>query len=115
MRRREVVAGLANIVAGWPLPARAQLDGVRHIAVLMARAANDREGREQAAALERGLAELGWVPGRNITIDYRWHAGDVRHAREFATELATLNPDLLVAASTPSLVAATEATGTMPI
>jgi len=88
---------------------------MRHIAVLMARAANDEEGRQQAAALEHELAELGWLPGRNMTIDYRWQAGDVQRAREFARELATRNPDLFVAASTPSLVAAIEAAGTTPI
>src|SRR4051812_14654638 len=114
MRRRDVITGLANIVVGWPVPARAQSDGMRHIAVLMARAANDEEGRQQAATLEHELAELGWLPGRNMTIDYRWQAGDVQRARGFARELAARNPDLFVAASTPSLVAAIEAAGTTP-
>ena len=69
----------------------------------------------QAAALQRGLEELGWSPGRNLEIDYRWPAGDAGLAQASAKELVELRSDILVANSTPSLIAARGATSTIPI
>jgi putative ABC transport system substrate-binding protein len=88
---------------------------MRRIGVLMARAANDPEGQKQAAALQRGIEELGWLPGRNVEIEYRWPAGDASRAQALAKELVDWGPDILVANSTPSLVAARQATSTIPI
>jgi ABC-type uncharacterized transport system substrate-binding protein len=114
-RRREFIT-LVSSAAVWPLAARAQqAERVRRIGVLMARAANDPEGQKQAAALQRGIEELGWSPGRNVEIEYRWPAGDASRAEALAKELLDWRPDILVANSTPSLVAARHATSTIPI
>ncbi|MFZ0152540.1 MAG: ABC transporter substrate-binding protein [Xanthobacteraceae bacterium] len=115
MRRREFIASVGSTAVAWPLMARAQQGRVRRIGVLMARAANDPEGQKQAAALERGIKELGWSPGRNVEIEYRWAAGDASRAEALAKELLDWRPDILVANSTPSLVAARQATSTIPI
>ena len=81
MRRREFIA-LVSATAAWPLAARGQQpERMRRIGVLMARAANDPEGQMQAAALQRGIEQLGWSPGRNIEIEYRWLAGDAKIGR----------------------------------
>jgi putative ABC transport system substrate-binding protein len=114
MRRREFITLLGG-AAMWPLAARAQSSAVRRIGVLMGRSANDPEGQQQAMALQRGLEELGWSPGRNLEIDYRWPAGDAGLAQASAKELVELRPDILVANSTPSLIAARGATSTIPI
>ena len=115
MRRRDVIT-LIGGAATWPLSARAQqTQRVRRIGVLMARAANDPEGQKQAAALQRGIEELGWSPGRNVEIEYRWAAGDASRAQALAKELLDWRPDILVVNSTPSLVAARQATSTIPI
>jgi len=74
----------------------------------------DLEGQKQAAALRRGLEDLGWLSGR-IEIEFRWYGGDVEKARVLARELAELRPDLLVAAGTPSLFVLQQATRTTPI
>ena len=92
-----------------------QPDRMRRIGVLMARFANDPEGQKQAAAFQRSIEELGWSPGRSVEIEYRWHAGDASQAQAFAKELVDWRPDVLVANSTPSLVAARQATSTIPI
>jgi len=63
----------------------------------MSPSATDPEGQKQAAALQRGLEDLGWSSGRNIEIDFRWYGGDVEKARALARELVELRPDLLVA------------------
>jgi len=115
MRRREFIS-LIGGAAAWPSPARAQqTQRVPRIGVLMARAANDPEGQKQAAALQRGIEELGWSPGRNVEIEYRWAAGDASRAQALAKELLDWRPDILVVNSTPSLVAARQATSTIPI
>jgi putative ABC transport system substrate-binding protein len=114
MKRREFITLLGG-AAAWPLSARAQSPAVRRIGVLMGRSANDPEGQKQATALQRGLEELGWSPGRNLEIDYRWPAGNAGLAQASAKELVELRPDILVANSTPSLIAARGATSTIPI
>jgi len=116
MRRREFITLLGGAATGWPLVAQAQQsERARRIGVLMARAASDPEGQKQAAALQRGIEDLGWSPGRNVEIEYRWPAGDASRAEALAKELVDWRPDILVANSTPSLVAARQATSTIPI
>jgi putative ABC transport system substrate-binding protein len=116
MRRRDFIKVIVGSAAAWPPAARAQQsERVRRIGVLMARTANDPEGQKQAAALQRGIEELGWSPGRNVEIEYRWAAGDASRAQALAKELLDWRPDILVANSTSSLVAARQATSTIPI
>jgi len=81
----------------------------------MARVANDPEGQKQAAALQRNVEDLRWSPGRDVEIEYRWPAGDGSRAQALAKELVDWRPDILVANSAPSLVAARRATSTIPI
>ena len=110
MRRRELlcVIGLSAVV--WPLTAHGQ-QATRRIGVLMSPSTADLEGQKQAAALRRGLEDLGWLSGR-IEIEFRWYGGDVEKARALTRELAELRPDLLVAAGTPSLFVLQQATRT---
>jgi putative ABC transport system substrate-binding protein len=104
------------VAAAWPLAARAQRAGAtRRIGVMMGRLASDPEGQAQAAALRRGLEELGWVAGRNLEIDYRWQTDDDRERLAFARELGALKPDILVANTTPAFTAARQAAATIPI
>ena len=60
------------------------------------------------------LAKLGWVDGRNVRIEYRWAAGDVRQTTEFATEFVQKNVDVIVTSSYGVLVAK-QATSSIPI
>jgi putative tryptophan/tyrosine transport system substrate-binding protein len=97
MKRRTFITLLGGTAAAWPLVARSQQgDRMRRIGVLMARAANDPEGQKQAAALQRGIEKLGWLPGRNVEIEYRWPAGDASQAQALAKELVDWGPDILV-------------------
>jgi putative tryptophan/tyrosine transport system substrate-binding protein len=87
MKRREFITLLGGAAAAWPLAARAQqADQVRRIGVLMG-IADDSEGRARVQAFEDRLRDLGWVPGRNLQIDYRWAAGDIDRIRAHAQEL----------------------------
>jgi putative tryptophan/tyrosine transport system substrate-binding protein len=116
LKRREFISLLGGATLAWPFPAQAQQpDQVRRIGVLMGRAANDPEGQNQAAALRGGLEELGWSSPRNVKIEFRWPAGDSVRAQAQAKELVDLPVDVIVANSTPSLVAARQATSAIPI
>jgi putative ABC transport system substrate-binding protein len=115
MRRREFITLLGGAAIAWPLAARAQQpERMRRIGVLMARTASDPEGQKQAAALRRGLEQLGWSSPR-VEIAFRWPAGDAVRALAYAKELVDLRVDLIVANSTSSLVAGRQATQVIPI
>ena len=112
--RREFVALLAS-TAAWPFAARAQhSERMRRIGVLMGLVANDPEAQSRVAAFENSLRELGWVKGRNLSIEYRW-AGDGNVLRDHAAELLAKAPDLILANSTPVTAALQEQSRTVPI
>src|SRR5262249_28204361 len=113
MRRREFVALLGG-AAAWPLVARAQ-QGARRVGVLMNLAGNDPEGKARISALVQGLEALGWVEGRNVTIDYRWGAGDAGLFNRYAQELVALAPDVILATGTPVVQALQRVTRTVPM
>jgi len=104
MRRREFIAGLGGAAAAWPLAARAQQgERVRRLGILWAAGVNDSVSNIWHNAFIQGLSELGWIEGRNLHIDMRWHPRDAGEARAFARELIDLHPDVLVT-GTPLLV-----------
>jgi putative ABC transport system substrate-binding protein len=115
MKRREFIAGL-GAAAVWPIAVQAQQpEGVRHIGVLMNVVKDDPGGLADVAAFRQGLAELGWVEGRSIDIEFRWPGGDIQRAQTFAKELVGLRPDVLIGRSTPTTAALKQETNTIPI
>jgi putative ABC transport system substrate-binding protein len=66
------------------------------------------------AAFAQRLYELGWKDGRNVKIEYRWAAGDVGQTTQFASEFVQRKVDVVVT-SAYGVVAAKEATSTIPI
>ena len=116
MRRREFITLLGGTVVSWPVAARAQqTNQVRRIGVLMGYASTDPEGQALLAEFTRPLAELGWAEGRNVRIDVRWGGSNVDLLRTFAKELIGLQPDVLLASSTPTTAALASETRTIPI
>jgi putative ABC transport system substrate-binding protein len=114
VRRRDFIA-LAGGAAAWPLAARAQQDNrVRHIGVFMNLPEGDPDATRWIAALLKSLDEFGWTEGRNIRLDFRWGV-DAEHVRKNAEELIALNPDVIVAASAPAVLALQQATRKVPI
>jgi putative ABC transport system substrate-binding protein len=117
MQRREFIGLIGGAATAWPLAARAQQSGgMKIIGVLMGYAESDGEGQDFVAAFREALQKLGWVEGRNIRIDTRWTASNDAEARQrFAKELVALQPDLIVAFSTPMTAAILQQTRTIPI
>jgi putative ABC transport system substrate-binding protein len=63
----------------------------------------------------RGLRELGWIEGKNLSVEYRWAAGEQDRLPGLAADLVRRKVDLIVTSSTPAAVAAKQATTTIPI
>src|SRR5215831_18507944 len=66
-------------------------------------------------AFRQELSKLGWIEGKNITIEYRFAEQKRERVPELAAELVRLKVDLIVATTTPSALVAKSATTTIPI
>jgi putative tryptophan/tyrosine transport system substrate-binding protein len=115
MRRREFVTLLGGTTARQ-LAARAQQpERMRRIGVLIPLAESDAEAQSELSAFRERLQQLGWTNGRNARIDTRWAAGDVGRIRTYAKELVALQPDVILARTTPVTAALLQETRTIPI
>jgi putative ABC transport system substrate-binding protein len=115
MRRRDFLTVLGS-AAAWPIAAHGQQDGrLRRIGALIGGAQGDAERQVNVAAFRNALAGLGWVEGRNLSIDWRWAASDVGRARIYAAELVSLTPDVVFGDNTYVVRALQQATRTIPI
>jgi putative ABC transport system substrate-binding protein len=115
MKRRTFIAGLGS-AAAWPLAARAQQsDRVRRIGALMSSDENDPLAKLQLSAFTQALADLGWTDGRNVRMDLRWVRADTNRMPALAQELVGLQPDIILANSTPATVTLQRETRTIPI
>ena len=114
MRRRDVIPLIGCAVA-WPLVARAQqaakLPTIGYLGIGTANA-----NPELVPGFLQGLAEVGYVPDRNVAIVYRWANGDYRRLPDLAADLVRQNVDVIVTfAAFPTALAAKAATTTIPI
>jgi putative tryptophan/tyrosine transport system substrate-binding protein len=117
MRRREFVGLCGALAATWPIALRAQQgERVRRIGVLMASTLDDPESQARIAAFQQSLQQLGWIDGRNVSIDTRWATTNPDDIRRHAAELAALTPDVILAGTGTATVAPLlQATRTVPI
>src|SRR5687767_604778 len=69
----------------------------------------------QREFLGRELRPLGYVDGKNITIEYRYADNKVDRLPVLANELVSLKVDVILVVSTPAAIAAKNATKTIPI
>ena len=66
-------------------------------------------------AFRQELSKLGWIEGKNITIEYRFAEQKPERLPELAADLVRLKVDLIVVSGTPAALAAKKATTTIPI
>ena len=105
-----VLGIIVSSLAGGQVPARAPVVGI--MSPGQAKHANAAASQQ---AFERGLTELGWVPGQNIRLEYRYAEGDRHRLPGLARELVQLGVDVVVARASSSVAAARQATATIPI
>jgi putative ABC transport system substrate-binding protein len=117
MRRREFITVVGGAAATWPMVARAQeIQQIRRVGWLSSGLAeNDPESQARVTALVRALKDLGWIDGQNVQIIYRWGGGSADATRKYATELATLSPDVNLATASQAVQALQLASSTVPI
>ena len=112
--RRTFLCGLPLGALAASFAAEAQPAGrMWRIGILQTSAPKDETAR--VAALEQGLAELGYVGGRNILIVNRNAGQQVSRLLELATELVRSGVDVIVTSVNPATLAAKKATATIPI
>jgi putative ABC transport system substrate-binding protein len=112
MRRREFISFLGGVTA-WPLGARAQQAPMPVVGFMSARSADD--SVRLVAAFRQGLAEAGYVEGRNVAIEFRWAEDQNDRLVALAADLVRRQVTVIVADSTPGALTAKVATATIPI
>jgi putative tryptophan/tyrosine transport system substrate-binding protein len=111
-RRKLLVA--AGLLLAAPLGSYAQQSKrLPRIGVLEPRSAA--ESSPTRESFELGLRELGWVDGQNIVIDYRFTEGKPERYAPLVAEFVRLNVSVIVAAGEPVILAAKQATSSIPI
>ena len=113
MQRRKFIALVAGATVAWPLAGRAQQAKAAIIGLLGTGSAATQS--QWTAAFVQRMGELGWVEGRNLTVEYRWAEGSTERLNALASELVHLKVDVIVTHNTPGPLAAKEATSTIPI
>jgi putative ABC transport system substrate-binding protein len=112
MQRRDFLALLGG-TAAWPFAAGAQGGKLLTIGYLSPN--SEVADRPRRAAFAQRLAELGWVEGSNVRIEYRWADGIIERAIEIAPELVRLKADIIATSGDAYVIAAKKATATIPI
>jgi putative tryptophan/tyrosine transport system substrate-binding protein len=114
MRRRQFIATLVG--AAYPVSVGAQPSGKVPVVVFLADGPeDDPEARARAAAFHTGFEKLGWISGRNVSIEYRW--GKTEWGKEWAvaSEIVTTGPSVIVASGSMMTEALRAATKSVPV
>ena len=115
MRRRDFITLLGGATATWPLSAQAQRPG-RPVIGYLSSGIRGVVGGNRSSIFAEGLAETGYIEGRNVTIEYRWAEGQYGRLPDLAAELVRRHVNVLVAAdSIVTAQTAKAATSTIPI
>ena len=113
MKRREVIALLGG-AAAWPLAARAQQSEAPEIGII--NSVSFAPLADRLDAFFEGLAETGFVEGRNLAVEYRSAEGQAGRLPALAADLAQRNCKVIVCMTSANTVhAAKAATSTIPI
>jgi putative ABC transport system substrate-binding protein len=113
MRRREFIV-LAGGVAMFPLAVRAQQPALPVIAVVNG-GASDNSAR-LAAAFRKGLGEIGYVDGQNVTVEFHWLEGQYDRLPALLADLIRRQVAVIATpGSNPATLAAKAATATIPL
>jgi putative tryptophan/tyrosine transport system substrate-binding protein len=114
VNRRTFISLLGGAAAAWPLAARAQQAEGRPLIGLLSPLSPATAARN-VEAFRSGLRDLGYVEGRNIAIESRFAEGAIARLPDLAAELIARKPAVIVTGALPAVLAARNATRTIPI
>jgi len=111
MKRRAFVTGLGGIlVLPFRAPAQQAMPVIGWLSTISEQVAIPHQ-----AMFRRGLGEIGFVPNRNVGLEYRWANGQYDRLPALAAELVRLPVDVILTQAPPAALAAKTATTTIPI
>ena len=114
IRRRQLLIALGACAIATPLRASAQQRKPAVIGFLSPVVPqNNSDFRYEA--FQAGMRELGYVEGKDVRYEVRWGEGRLERMPALAAELVKMKVDVLVAFSSPAVLAAKQATQTIPI
>ena len=113
MRRREFIALLAGVAVSASSPAAAQSPAKVHRIGFLGNSTAVLEAN-LVGPFRKALANLGYVEGRDVVIDYRWAEGNYERFPALVAELIASGVDVIVTAGTPAAFAVKNATSTIP-
>ena len=112
MRRREFIT-LVGSAAAVPVAARAQQPSIPIVGFVSSRSLDG--SARYAAAFSKGLTEIGYVEGQDLTVEYHWLGGQNDRLPSLMADLVRRRVAVIATAGDPTTLAAKAATATIPI
>jgi putative ABC transport system substrate-binding protein len=113
MRRREFLGILSGTATVWPLAARTQQAAMPVVALI--NGGSPDASAKNAADFRKGLNEVGFIEGQNLTVEYHWLEGQYDRLPALMTGLVRRQVAVIAAGSVNAALAAKVATATIPI